>query len=249
MQNLTTWEIRPDGEDSASPPDAGEESTDQDTVVTTASDASSGDRNVAANSVSSDEELVDITMKDPSAPSSPESSQTNKPKLPGQTAAPRWLDPSVPLTPYERCFNIAVWKDDKHLLPHGINAISLDREYPSIFDRVRKPEPEEIIEVEEPVTSAAEDADAVGSPVSEEDSDVAQLGESVTRMNDESSEDDDLAVKKVLLPILIFLPLFFFIHLCTARRNADAAYTDTSPPHPQIPQCRLYLCQSRPSHR
>lgn len=206
MQNLTTWEIKPDGEDSASPSDAGEESTDQDMVVTTASDASSIDRNVAANSVSGDEELVDITMKDRSVPSSPESSQTNKPKLPGQTAAPRWLDPSVPLTPYERCFNIAVWKDDKHLLPHGINAISLDRDYPSLLERVRKPEPEEVIDVEEPVISAAEDAEAIGSSVSEEDSDVARLGESVTRMNDENSEDDELEVKKVRLPILIFLP-------------------------------------------
>lgn len=201
VQNLTTWEIRPDGEESTSSPDAGEESTDQDMVVTTASDVSSGDRNVAANSVSGDEELVDITMKDPSAPPSPKASNdTKKPKLPGQTPPPRWLDPSVPLTPYEQCFSISVWKDDKHLLPHGINAISLDRDYPSILDRVRKPEPEEVIEVEEPITSAADDADAIGSPVSEEDSDVAQLGESVTRMNDESSEDDDLAVKKVRLP-------------------------------------------------
>lgn len=190
MQNLTTWVFSSD-EEAAS--ENASDDADKDIVVTTASDASSGDGKVAARSVDGDDDVVDVTMKDSTAPSSHEASHAAKRQLPGQTEPPKWLDPAVPLSEaYDNVFDITYWHSGREIIPFGHNTIDDDTSYHSISSRVRRrATPVEEL-VHEPVTERET------TPVSEEDEDVAQLGDSVTRMNEESSdEDDDLAAPKV----------------------------------------------------
>ena len=192
MRNLTDYPLADQSEPQN---DSEEEDADMDVVVTTASDASSGDGKIAASSVDGEDDVVDVTTNN-TLLSSPQGSLGSMVcSSQGQTDPPKWLDPSVPLPDeYNNIFDICYYHDKQHSgLPGGLDCISDDINYPSILMRVNRRR--EI--VEEAVT---EQEDEPVSPVSEEDEDVTQLGENITRMNEESSEDDDdLAGQKVCL--------------------------------------------------
>ena len=204
VQNQTTYTFL-DKEALENP--NGEEDLEKDVVVTTASDASSGDGKIAVSSVDGEDDVVDVTMKDTTTSTSSEAaSRFEQMNYPGQTSPPRWLDVSVPLPDaFDTIFDICYYRDNKgdHILPQGSSSISDDVTYPSILTRVRRRE--EIVEEQ----IAEQEATPVSS-VSEEEEDVAQLGESVTRMNEESSEeDDDLSGPQVrFLPFSLPLKTF-----------------------------------------
>ncbi|KAJ9137299.1 Ubiquitin specific peptidase 11 [Pleurostoma richardsiae] len=190
VATFSTWPNFSELEDS----DSGE-STDPDLTLADASDADlSGDgkgETVVAKSVEGEEDMVDVSRKDASPQTHPE--QTNGEKFPQQlktfnTRRPSWVNPSVFLDGIvQNMFQLSYFKEHGSTVPSGWSAVSDNTHLPRL--ETRKPEI--------PITVEPDDDDA-DSPstwgngtASEEDTNTEDAPSPVTRMNDESSDEDE----------------------------------------------------------
>lgn len=165
------------------------ETTDPEMVNTT-SDVDSADSKVVAKSVSGDEDLVDVTMRD----------ATNGVKLANQEAPaeeyplllkrfnkrrPKWLDPKEYLGgQFQNLFELSFFRETSPTttVPIGWSNVGDDNVFPRL--RTRRPSPPSDIEMQSPGTWPG------GSDESESEETQAVDVSVITRMTEESSEED-----------------------------------------------------------
>ncbi|KAK0127462.1 CSN-associated deubiquitinating enzyme Ubp12 [Cadophora gregata f. sp. sojae] len=157
---------------------------DADIVLTTGSDAdSSGDSKVVANSIDGEDELVDVTMKEAAA--NPYPLETFNKRRPAFMTLGSHLEPSL-----QNLFKLSYFSNGKEMIPTGWSTVDDEKTYPSLSSRIQRQDSDSI-----------DDSDAAGSPTGSESSNGINVP---TRMNDESSEEDDdniPAVAPQILPV------------------------------------------------
>ncbi|KAH8889372.1 ubiquitin carboxyl-terminal hydrolase-like protein [Thozetella sp. PMI_491] len=179
------------------------ENTDTELVNTSSDVDSAGDPKVVDKSVDSEEDMVDVTMNDVGGNSKPSAPAAKKdyPRLLKQfnKQRPKWVNPTVYLQPeFQNAFELGYFKDaDANGVPTGWSSVSEDVLLPRLSSRAPKPAPSDT-EMRSP--SAWENSDE-GS-ANEEDAcspaDAPALS-GVTRMADESSEEEDFPKVKNLV--------------------------------------------------
>ncbi|PWI74547.1 ubiquitin carboxyl-terminal hydrolase [Purpureocillium lilacinum] len=198
VATLTTWSTLADAAHESDNAD----SADGDMVVTTSSDAdSSGDGKVAARSVSGEEDMVDVTMRD-----AVDSQHANSKILKQfNTRRPKFISPDTFLDPeLQNLFDLSYFRSDSDgPVPTGWSSVDNTRTLPKLTDRI-------------PETKDAEDEspESVGSTGSgNEDSSNEDEGPeepAQTRMAEESSDEDASPVARVcpfLNPFQLFAAL------------------------------------------
>ncbi|KAI2630734.1 UCH-domain-containing protein [Hypoxylon sp. NC1633] len=169
----------------------GSDSTEPELIGMGGSDAgSSSEGRVVAQSVKGEDDMVDVQMKD--------ASDTNSGirSIPPVTQQfchkrPSWVDPNHFLPPsLQNMFDLCFMSESGISLPTGFNTVNDDKEYPRLALRI-------------PPESSSEDQgdDTTNSTTSNEDNSADEAprqstGQSVTRMNDESEEEDAIPVIK-----------------------------------------------------
>lgn len=109
-----------------------------------------------------------------------------------QKSAPAWVDPEEYLpSELQNLFSLSYFTESSSFLASGMHSVSEDKEYPKLSSRA-------------PDTTASDDTldNATNGTASNEDSSSDELsrqsGESpLTRMNDESDDEDESPVVKV----------------------------------------------------
>ncbi|KAH7413007.1 hypothetical protein BKA64DRAFT_567146 [Cadophora sp. MPI-SDFR-AT-0126] len=153
---------------------------DADIVLTTGSDAdSSGDSKVVANSIDGEDELVDVTMKEAAA--NPYPLETFNKRRPAFMTPGSHLDPSL-----QNLFRLSYFSNGKEMIPIGWSTVDEDKTYPSLSSRIQSQD-----------TESNDGSDAAGSPTGSESSNGIN---GPTRMNDESSEEDDDNIPAMAIP-------------------------------------------------
>ncbi|PVH82524.1 UCH-domain-containing protein [Cadophora sp. DSE1049] len=159
---------------------------DADIVLTTGSDAdSSGDSKVVANSIDGEDELVDVTMKEAAA--NPYPLETFNKRRPAFMTPGSHLDASL-----QNLFSLSYFSNGKEMIPIGWTTVDEDKTYPSLASRILPQD-----------SDSVDGSDAAGSPTGSESSNGIS---GPTRMNDESSEEDDdnipaMAAAPQVLPV------------------------------------------------
>ncbi|KAH6668752.1 hypothetical protein B0J14DRAFT_566408 [Halenospora varia] len=191
VANFTTHHIFTEDEADASVTD----SVDPDIVLTTGSDAdSSGGSKVIASSVDGEDELVDVTMRDSAAIKSSQAKEEPAPLKSFNTRRPKFMTPGSFLKPdLQQMFRLHYFGSGKELIPNGWNIVDEDKNYPTLESRAPKTEE---------TTNGFDMTNGRASSHSS-DEDNFEKGESSiqTRMNDESSEEDELAQAPKALPL------------------------------------------------
>ncbi|KAK0674297.1 putative ubiquitin carboxyl-terminal hydrolase 12 [Cercophora samala] len=149
-----------------------------------ASDAdSSGDSKIVAKSVEGEEDIVDVTMADagdvPKPVASSGAQQSPQVLKVFKRQRPKWIDPDEFLAPqFQNLFDLCFFSDASTLsIPTGWQSVTDGNAYPRLSTRQPKPT---VSDVEMQSPGAWPNSDASGSDEANE----------VTRMADESSEDD-----------------------------------------------------------
>ncbi|KAI0128921.1 hypothetical protein BJ170DRAFT_682707 [Xylariales sp. AK1849] len=172
------------------------DSSDSTEFVTNGSDSSSNEGKVTAQSIQGeDNDIVDVTMQD-AGDSNGVSQATQSKQSSGNyvyhKTAPSWVDPEEHLpAQFQNMFELCYFSEQGSLLASGMHALAEDKEYPRLSSRA-------------PESSGSDDANdsiANGSASNEETSsdEVSHRGteEIVTRMMDESEEEDSATVVKI----------------------------------------------------
>lgn len=171
----------------------GADGNDTDMVLTTTSDAdSSGDGKVGARSVESEDDMVDVTMKD--APvDTPSANPFGPPKIlkKFKSTRPKFVDPSVYLAPeLQNLFQLKYFRSETDgAIPTGWSSVDHNRDMPSLTDRMPDLSPKE----EE--TSTPESSNATGQSETEdsnvEDEAAKEEAAGQTRMAEEEESEED----------------------------------------------------------
>lgn len=170
---------------------------EQDVVVTTASDASSGDGKVIATSVDGEDDVVDVTMQG-SATCQEESDEVEKKELNPRkrkfrSRRPKWVDPDQHLpTGFNDLFELGYFGGNKELVPSGWNVVDEEKKFPKLSSRL--PMVQEAFEVDDQNPSGFVPNNATNSDGESSEDDVNDIPQlAPTRMNEESSDEDDSA--------------------------------------------------------
>ena len=179
-----------------------DQSTDkleQDIVITTASDTSSGDGKVVATSVDGEDDVVDVTVTGPNRThesveadgGSQKDSNPRKRKFP--SGRPKWINPDHFLpSEFNDIFELSYFGNNKEVIPSGWSVVDEEKRFPRLSSRL--PVVHEALEVDDEESNGfASNINQRSDGESSEDdiSDIPQLAP--TRMNEESSDEDDLA--------------------------------------------------------
>ncbi|KAK3987921.1 ubiquitin carboxyl-terminal hydrolase [Cladorrhinum sp. PSN332] len=158
-----------------------EETTDPE-MLNTVSDADSSDTKIMAKSVEGEEDIVDVTMSDSASAKPAVSTSTQEPLTALRQfnkRRPTWTDPQEFLpAKLQNMFNMCYFQDSTGSIPTGWQSATFGNQYPSLSSRLPKP-----------VVSDVE----MRSPGPWEGSEGSASDEAapVTRMNDETSEEED----------------------------------------------------------
>jgi ubiquitin carboxyl-terminal hydrolase 4/11/15 len=200
LEKVATFSTSPEFEEDDEASTSVTDSVDPDIVLTNGSDSSEG--KVVANSVDGEDGIVDVTMKESNgvresvekdAPKSTAATQTSKPSF--NRRRPKFLQPGSYLNPaLQNMFDLGYFSGPKDSVPTGWSEVDEDRNYPSIASR--NPRLQRTYEDE-----SGNDFDmANGRTGSESSNDDDQYPSntlsSATRMNDESSEEDEPSLPK-----------------------------------------------------
>ncbi|KAG0647612.1 Ubiquitin-specific-processing protease 12, partial [Hyphodiscus hymeniophilus] len=170
------------------------DSIDPDLVLTTGSD-SSGDSKVVANSIDGEDELVDVTMKEPNGIRESVEKESVKPSevdpsnpMGFNKRRPKFMEPGSFLDgDFQNLFELSFFAG-KELVPTGWNAVDDDKKYPRLSSRTagmiqtggESETDQEMTNGHDDSESGNEDGDAPHSAVT-----------NVTRMTDEDESDED----------------------------------------------------------
>lgn len=172
-----------------------DQSAEQDIVITTASDTSSGDGKVVATSIDGEDDVVDVTVTEqnnrPAEVDGQKDSNPRKRKF--QSRRPKWIDPEQFLpSEYNNLFELSYFSSKKEVVPTGWGVVDEEKLYPRLSSRI--PVVQDAVEVDDEASDgfASNNPQRSDGESSEDDiGDIPQLAP--TRMNEESSDDDDLA--------------------------------------------------------
>lgn len=171
---------------------------EQDIVITTASDTSSGDGKVVATSIDGEDDVVDVTVTGQNngraaAEVDGGLQDSNPRKRKFHSRRPKWIDPNEFLpSEYNNLFELSYFTSKKDVVPTGWGVVDEEKIYPRLSSRI--PVVQDAVEVDGEGSAGFASNNLQGSDgeSSEDDiSDIPQLAP--TRMNEESSDDDDLA--------------------------------------------------------
>ncbi|KAI6709922.1 hypothetical protein JHW43_007556 [Diplocarpon mali] len=165
------------------------DSVDTDMVLTTGSDAeSSGGSKVVANSIDGEDEIVDVTMKDPAEAAT----------LAGRfnSRRPKFVNPNYQLNPsLQNMFEIGYFGSSKEMISSGWDTVNEQKSYPRISSR--NPTKEDCV----PINGYK----AVGSREGSEsagDNEVKGTPVGASQINGESEESEEDAPRKPkVLPV------------------------------------------------
>ncbi|KAI1363712.1 hypothetical protein F5Y08DRAFT_235342 [Xylaria arbuscula] len=164
----------------------GSETTEPEIIGPNGSDtASSVGGKVATQSVGSEDDIVDVQMKDMPANNNNAVSRSLPAK--SKNGRPVWVNPKEFLPgQLQNLFEIGIFAEMSSVIPTGNNSVSEDREFPRLSSRIP------------PESPSSEDQldDATNGSASNEDSDSDEaprnsIDNSVTRMNEESDDEDN----------------------------------------------------------
>ncbi|OBT99530.2 CSN-associated deubiquitinating enzyme Ubp12 [Pseudogymnoascus verrucosus] len=180
-----------------------DQSAEQDIVITTASDTSSGDGKVVATSIDGEDDVVDVTVTEqnnrPAEVDGQKDSNPRKRKF--QSRRPKWIDPEQFLpSEYNNLFELSYFSSKKEVVPTGWGVVDEEKLYPRLSSRI--PVVQDAVEVDDEASDgfASNNPQRSDGESSEDDiGDIPQLAP--TRMNEESSDDDDLAPNTRVLPV------------------------------------------------
>lgn len=176
--------------------------------------SSANEAKITAQSVEGEDDIVDVTMKDASDPNASSqatggahkyawTTQTLEssvrlliiirgPAQSRQKSAPAWVDPEEYLpSDLQNLFSLSYFTESNSFLAGGMHSVSEDKEYPKLSSRA-------------PDTTASDDTldNATNGTASNEDSSSDEVSRQsaespLTRMNDESDDEDVSPVVKV----------------------------------------------------
>lgn len=199
----TSTNTSADGSSETSNADDATDATDNDLVVTSASDVESGgDSKVIAKSVEGEDDMVDVTMKDAGAVEATAESKddaASKILYKFNRHRPRWVtDPSMFLAgELQNLFQMGYYDDTSNLIPIKWSGSSDEKPYPSLRSRApqpalpKRPSADRDMDSPGPWESSAGTDNEGSSPgdASSPADDNAHSSE-VTRMADESDDED-----------------------------------------------------------
>lgn len=222
LEKVATFSTWPDFVDNNQTPDS-------DVVVTTQSDAdSSGESKVVASSVKGEDDLVEVSMKE----------ENWKPSVNGvlrdfSKKRPEWIDPQRMLPPQlQNMFELSYFCDRSEVVPSGWNQVQDRQEYPKLSSRA----PEDSSSDHDtsgpsPLTNGG-DSDAESTSDKQSVTDAA----APTRMNDESSEEDEPS-----RPVKVRNSTFLCPRICTFTPKAHHPGTF---PYPVCSHLTIFRRQS-----
>ncbi|RWA10790.1 hypothetical protein EKO27_g4321 [Xylaria grammica] len=169
----------------------GSETTEPELIGPNGSDtASSIGGKVVAQSVGSDDDIVDVRMKD-----APDKSNSRGPPLTQiKNGRPAWINPKTFLPPrFQNLFDVGIFAETTSAIPTGNNTIADDKDYPKLSSRV----PAEALSSEDQLDNAT-NGTASNDDSSSDEASRHGTESSLTRMNEESDdEDNSLPVKSI----------------------------------------------------
>jgi ubiquitin carboxyl-terminal hydrolase 4/11/15 len=173
-----------------------DDNVDPDIVLTTHSDAdSSGDSKINAHSVDGEDDMVDVSMKDSAVTSAPKAlKEFNKKR-------PQWIDPNEHLpAQLQNLFEMFYMSEkSEKKMPTGWH--DLDRPHARLSSRAPPSESSSEHESNSPSTwTTGADSDRESDGQSREASEPT-----LTRMNEESSEEDEPVVQKPIKVSTLFI--------------------------------------------
>ncbi len=145
-------------------------------------------------------------------------SLSNNRKRKFRSHRPRWVNPNEYLNPaFRDMFELSYFTGTKELVPVGWGTVDEDKDYPKLSSR----DPQVLHTMEEddqpqesfPIANGRSQSDA-SSDVDEDD--APQLV-APTRMNEESSDEDELALSSNITRVC-FISLAFLLYLCNILR-------------------------------
>lgn len=180
-----------------------DQSTDkleQDIVITTASDTSSGDGKVVATSIDGEDDVVDVSVTGQN--NAPHSSaeadggsqkDSNPRKRKFHSRRPKWIDPDQFLpSEYNNLFELGYFTSKKEVVPTGWGVVDEEKLYPRLSSRI--PVVQDAVEVGDEASHGFASNNLQGSDGESSEDDIGDIPQlAPTRMNEESSDDDDLA--------------------------------------------------------
>ncbi|XXH05045.1 3',5'-cyclic-nucleotide phosphodiesterase [Hypoxylon texense] len=165
----------------------GSDSTDPEIIGQSGSDTgSSNEGRVVAQSVKGEDDMVDVQMKDAGDSKSGTQGPPPATYLFSQKK-PTWVDPDQYLpAEIQNIFDLCFYSESGAWLPTGANSINDDKEYPRLSERLppESPSSEDILDNVTNGTASNEDS-------SSDDAHRRSIDQSITRMNQESEEEDN----------------------------------------------------------
>jgi ubiquitin carboxyl-terminal hydrolase 4/11/15 len=176
-----------------------DQSTDKDIVITTASDTSSGDGKVVATSIDGEDDVVDVSVTGqnnahgPAEVDSGSQKDSNPRKRKFNSRRPKWIDPEQFLpSEYNNLFELSYFTSKKEVVPTGWGVVDEEKLYPRLSSRI--PVVQDAVEVDDEASSGFVSKNPQGSDGESSEDDIGDIPQlAPTRMNEESSDDDELA--------------------------------------------------------
>ncbi|KAI1128511.1 hypothetical protein F5Y10DRAFT_173411 [Nemania abortiva] len=179
------------------------ETTEPEMIGPNGSDTGSSDGSkVTAQSVESEDDIVDVRMKDASDEKSNLARYArvsallrkqilidycSPPKPQINNKRPAWLSPKVFLPPsFQNMFDLGIWTETGSPIPTGNNTVPGDRDFPKLSSRIPAESPlsEDQLDNATNGTASNEDSDSDEAP-------RRSVEMPLTRMNDESDDEDN----------------------------------------------------------
>ncbi|KAI1417572.1 UCH-domain-containing protein [Hypoxylon sp. FL1857] len=168
----------------------GSDTTDPEIIGLGSSDAGSSSDRVVAQSVKGEDDMVDVHMKD--VHEARDTTRAN-PSAAAQFCRkrPSWVDAAKFLPPeFQNLFEMCIYSEPGAWLPTGMNGGHEDREYPKLSLRI----PPESTSSEDQLDNAT-NGTASNEESSSDEGPRRSAGHALTRMNEESDEEDTSTFK------------------------------------------------------
>ncbi|KAI1353065.1 hypothetical protein F5Y01DRAFT_67231 [Xylaria sp. FL0043] len=169
----------------------GSETTEPEMIGPNGSDtASSIGGKVVAQSVGSEDDIVDVRMKDASDKKSDVGSHSPPAQI--KSGRPAWINPKAFLpSQFQNLFEIGIFTETASALPTGNNNISEEKEFPRLSSRVPAESPSSEDQLDNATNGTASNEDSSSDEAPRRSIDTA-----VTRMNEESDDEDNASPVK-----------------------------------------------------
>lgn len=159
------------------------ESTEPELIGTNGSDIGSSDGGkVTTQSVGSEDDIVDVRMKDASDEKSKTASRSSKLQI--NKRRPAWINPKAFLPPQlQNLFEMGIFTETASPIPTGNNSVSDDRDYPKLSSRLPAESP---FSEDQCDNGTASNDDTSSDEAPRRSTEIA-----LTRMNEESDDEEN----------------------------------------------------------